>query len=69
MDPKTHHRFLEYIELCEGFLRGGMQKLDRDSFPPLDAEYQVLFALERKGLLDAEQARRIVVLRRILLRD
>ncbi|MBW2461922.1 MAG: hypothetical protein JRH11_09755 [Deltaproteobacteria bacterium] len=69
MDPSTHSRFLEYIELCEGFLRGGMQKLDRDSFPPLDAEYQALIALEEKGLLDAEQARRIVVLRRVLLQD
>lgn len=69
MKPDTHRRFLEYLELCEGFLRGGMTKLDRHSFPPLDAEYQALFPLEEKGLLDAEQARRIVTLRKILLKD
>ncbi len=69
MDPKTHARFLEYLELCESFLRANMKKLDRHTFPPLDAEYLELEALEARGELDAEGARRIVVLRKILLRD
>ena len=69
MKPDTHRRFLEYNELCEGFLRGGMQKLTRDTFPPLDTEYQALLRLEAKGLLDAEDARRIIALRHLLLQD
>ncbi len=69
MDPKTHARFLEYLELCESFLRADMKKLDRETFPVLDAEYQELEALEANGELDADGARRIIALRKILLRD
>jgi hypothetical protein len=69
MNPKTHERFLEYLELCESFLRGDMKKLDRETFPVLDAEYLELQALEERGELDALGARRIVILRKILLRD
>ena len=69
MDPATHRRFLEYLELCESFLRGDMKRLDKHTFPPLDAEYIELEAREARGELDAVSARRIVALRRILLRD
>jgi hypothetical protein len=69
MDPKTHARFLEYLELCESFLRADMKKLDKETFPVLDAEYIELEALEARGELDALGARRIVLLRKMLLRD
>jgi len=69
MDPATHRRFLEYLELCESFLRAGMTKLDKHTFPPLDAEYAELEAREAKGELDGFGVRRMMELRKLLLRD
>jgi hypothetical protein len=69
VDPATHRRFLEYLELCEGFLRGGLPKLDKTSFAEVDAEYQHLSVLSARGELDAVGARRIAALRKLLLRD
>jgi hypothetical protein len=69
MDPATHRRFLEYLELCEAFLRQGMKKFDKHTFVEADAEYQVLERQKAKGELDPAGARRIVELRKLLLRD
>lgn len=70
MDPKTHRRWLDYIEAFDYFGRGPDKKrLDLASWQELDVEYRELVTVERTGGLDAEGVRRLVALRRVLLRD
>ncbi len=69
MDPSTHKRFLDYLELWEVFRSPDLPKLDRTSFATHDKELLELYAMEREGRLDKNGAQRIVALRRVLLRD
>jgi hypothetical protein len=69
LDPSTHKRFLDYVELFRIFGTPDLPKLDQKSFATHDAELLSLLARERSGDLDADGARRIVALRRVLLRD
>ena len=69
MDTRAHQRFLDYLELWDRFHPKDFQKLDRESFVAHDREFLALGEKERKGELDADSARRIVALRRVLLRD
>jgi hypothetical protein len=68
MDEETHVRFLEYLELFGYFGRADMKKLGAAEFAELDAELETLQA-KSNGTPDAAEHKRIVVLRRILLRD
>jgi hypothetical protein len=69
MNPETHRRYLDYLELRNYFARPDMPKLDTEQFRALDEELIGLLELERIGEIDAAQSRRVVVLRRTLLRD
>ena len=69
MDPQTHRRFLDYLELRGYFARSDMPKLDAESFAELDSELSRLLELERSGSVEATQSRRIGALRKILFRD
>lgn len=70
MDPDTHARFLDYLELRRYFARGpDTPELSAAEFAELDAELRVLLREEQQGACQPAAVRRIVQLRRILLRD
>lgn len=70
MDPATHARFLDYLELRRYFARGpDTPKLSPAEFVELDAELRSLLAKEQEGVCEPSDVRRIVDLRRVLLRD
>lgn len=70
MDPKTHSRYLDYLELRKYFARSpDLPKLPLDEFAVLDAELRALVAKEAEGKAVPEEVRRIVQLRRVLFRD
>ena len=66
MDPAQHERFLDYLERFEYFGRGDTPRLGRDEFAAIDAEYQRLHALDRRGPTEEETYRELTTL---LLRD
>jgi hypothetical protein len=69
VDPKTHTRFLTYLESYEYFRRPGLAKLAREQWIALDAELRELLAREKPKLLGAPEPPRVKELRRMLLRD
>ena len=69
MDPDTHSRFLDYLELWDRFRAQRIPKLDREGFVEFEDELERLETLQRSGELDALGARRIGAVRRMLLRD
>jgi hypothetical protein len=69
VDPKTHTRFLNYLESYEYFRRPGLSKLAREQWIALDAELTALLAKDKQKLLGNVEAPRVKELRRILLRD
>ena len=69
MDPRTHQRFLDYLELRRYFARPDHKKLDAEEFAALDAELRALLKKESEGQATADEVRRIVGLRKVLLRD
>jgi hypothetical protein len=69
MDPRAHQRFLDYLELYEYFAREDKRKLAAAEFAELDSELRALLVKERSGQAVADEVRRIVELRRVLLRD
>lgn len=69
MDPRTHQRYLDYLELRDYFARPDHKKLGAEEFSELDAELRALLKKESDGLATNEEVRRIVALRKVLLRD
>jgi len=70
MDPKTHQRFLNYLESYEYFKRPNIQRLTREEFAVLDAELAVLVRKERERVpLDDAERSQLGKLRRRLFRD
>ena len=65
MDPRTHRRFLEYRETFQYYRAERKVMLDREAWLSLDAEYLALEAQAR----GADEERRFVALKRVLLRD
>lgn len=66
MDASQHDRFLDYLERFEYFGRGDMQRLSRDEFAAIDAEFHRLGALARRTPAEEDTFRDLRVL---LLRD
>jgi hypothetical protein len=69
MDPKTHQRFLDYLESYEYFRRPGVTKLGREEWMQLDAEMRALVTKEKAKTLGAADAKRLRELRARLYRD
>ncbi len=70
MDPETHRRFLDYLELRRYFARDSdLPKLAPAEFTELDVELGRLLVKEREGASEPADVRRIVELRRVLFRD
>ena len=69
MDPKTHQRFLDYLESYEYFRRPGVSKLGREVWMQLDTEMRALVVKEKAKTLGAAEVKRLKELRAILFRD
>jgi hypothetical protein len=69
VDPKTHARFLTYLESYEYFRRPDIPKLAREEFIVLDTELRALIAKEQKKVIAGEEPKRLRELRKILFRD
>jgi hypothetical protein len=69
MDPRTHQRYLDYLELRRYFARPAGRKLPMEEFAELDAELRALLKKESEGQASGEEVRRIVALRKVLHRD
>lgn len=69
MDPRTHRRFLEYVEKHQYFGGGRTTRLTREEWLELDRELAPLREKEARDALTANELTRLVALRRILLVD
>jgi hypothetical protein len=69
VDPRTHRRFLEYIEKWEYFGGGGKERLSREQWLVFDAERQPLEEKARRDACTAPELARLAALRRVLLVD
>ena len=70
MDPRTHSRYLDYLELRKYFARtGDAPKLAPPEWAELDRELTTLLKKEQAAEATPDDLRRIRLLRRTLFRD
>ena len=69
MDPRTHRRFLTYLETFGYFREPGQKRLDVATWRELDAELVALEAKAEREVLDVGERARLRELERALMRD
>ncbi|HEY8426819.1 MAG TPA: hypothetical protein VIL20_00530 [Sandaracinaceae bacterium] len=69
MDPRTHRRYLEYVEKHQYFCGSRVARLTREEWLELDRELGPLREKAARDALTANELTRLEALRRILLVD
>lgn len=69
VDPRTHRRYLEYVEKHQYFCGSRVARLTREEWLELDRELGPLREKAARDALTANELTRLEALRRILLVD